>query len=452
MTTPIAILIDDEPDIRELLTISLKRMGFECLQAGSFREGQNLISATECDLCITDVRMPDGSGIDLVRQFKALHPKTPIAVMTAYDTTEIAIQAMKAGAFDFLAKPIRAQRLEILLADAHLLSKVTTSESTNVSSETIIGNAASIQALREGINRASKSMAPVLITGEPGTGKELIARSIHNQSQRRYGPFISVDCSAIPQELLESEFFGHKSGSFPGANADKAGLLQSANGGSLLINEVADLPPYFQVKLLRVLADRLVTNVGADTKEPVDARIICATNRNLDAEVQIGSFREDLYYHLNVIGLNPPSLRDHPEDIELLSDHILSKIVGNMPMRLEPAALKVLQKYSFFGNVRELENILHRAHVVCKGNNIAVNDLSFSPTAINQDNAASGTGSLSPLEIDDLERYLNQIEKEVITTVLEAERWNRTKAAKRLGLTARQFRYKMSKHQLNKDE
>lgn len=452
MNKPSAILIDDEPDIRELLAISLERMGFECLQAGSYKEGQRLIQATECNLCITDVRMPDGSGIDLVRQFKMLHPNTPIAVMTAYDTTDIAIQAMKAGAFDFLAKPIRAKRLETLVADARLLSPTTSFIAPDISSETLIGEAPSMQALRAAINMASKSMAPVLISGEPGTGKELIARTIHHQSQRRYGPFISVDCGAIPYEILESEFFGHKKESFAGAGAEKAGLFQLAQGGSLLLNEIVELPIHFQVKLLRVLRERLVTAVGSEAGEPVEVRVLCATNKNLDSEVLAGTFREDLYYHINVIGLNVPALRHRPEDIGPLCIHLLTKMAGAASTTLDSSAVDALGQHTFPGNIRELENILYRAHAMCSGNVIFATDLNFSQAVPTVNPNSNISTNLNPLEISDLEEYLNNIEREIITAVLEAEKWNRTKAAKRLHLTTRQFRYKLAKYHLNKDE
>lgn len=448
MSKPVAILIDDEPDIRELLSISLERMGLECLQAGSFSEGINLISATECDLCITDVRMPDGSGIELVKHFKAAHPDTPIAVMTAFDTTEVAVKAMKAGAFDFLAKPIKAARLETLIQDLRLAASTSTSETTD-STEILVGDSEAMQQLRNSVIQAAKSMAPVLIQGETGSGKELAARSIHNLGLKKFGPFISVDCTSIPPELIESEFFGHEKDSFPEARNMKPGLFQMAQAGSLFLNEVAGLPQNFQAKLLTALKERSVARIGSQASEAFDVRIFTATSTDLESQVQAGSLREDLYYHLNVISIQVPALRERTQDIAATAEHILKKTPTDGPTKLSEDALKLIEEYSFPGNISELENILKRAQVASSGNEVAAENLqfppSFSPKTVNN-------GPQDYLDIDDLEGYLANIEREIITQVLDKEKWNQTKAAKRLGLTPRQFRYKLAKHGFGKND
>lgn len=448
MTKPVAILIDDEPDIRELLSISLERMGLECLQAGSFSEGINLISATKCDLCITDVRMPDGSGIDLVKRFKAAHPDTPIAVMTAFDTTEIAVKAMKAGAFDFLAKPIRSSRLETLVQDLSLAASVDSQE-IKESSDALVGNSETIQQLRDSIVQAARSMAPVMIQGEAGSGKELTARSIHNLSLKKYGPFISLDCTGIPQELLESEFFGHEKDSFPEARNTKIGLFQSAHGGSLFLNEVSSLPLHFQAKLLAALKERRVTRLGSQASEPIDVRIFTGTKTNLEAQVQAGNLREDLYYHLNVIDMTITPLRERKQDVALICEQILGATSTNGPIRLSKEASKQLEEYSFPGNVSELENILRRAQAASSSDEITVGDLQFPPSFALQ---TTTSHSQDYLNINDLEGHLADIEREIITQVLDNEKWNQTKAARRLGLTPRQFRYKLTKHGLGKND
>ena len=446
MAKPIAILIDDEPDIRELLAISLKRMGIDSIQAGSFNEGLSLINATGCDLCITDVRMPDGSGLDLVKQFKQRHPNIPIAVMTAFDTTDIAIQAMKAGAFDFLAKPIRAKRLETLIEDIQLTSKETFSDPSKQRGESIIGDSESIKSLRLAANKASQSMAPIVVLGESGTGKELLARSIHNQSPRKYGPFVSANCSAIPIELLESEFFGHEKGSFPEAHRKKMGLFQAAKGGSLVLNEVSSLPPYFQVKLLSALQDRSAIALGSNETYPIDVRLICTADSNFESDVQNGIFREDLFYQLSVIELFVPPLRDRREDILLICDYLLDKNSAETAPRLSPDAQQVLTEYNYPGNIRELDNILRRSLAMSSEEEISKANLQFPPHAKAVKERTQGVKN--PLQINDLEEHMDQQECEIITAVLEAEKWNQTKAAKRLNLTPRQFRYKLTKYGL----
>jgi len=449
MSRPIAILIDDEPDIRELLAISLERMGLECLQAGSFSEGINLISATECDLCITDVRMPDGSGIDLVERFKAIHPNTPIAVMTAFDTTEIAVKAMKAGAFDFLAKPIRSSRLESLIQDLRLAATTSNQELEHAGDDILVGDSELMQNLRASIIQAAKSMAPVLIQGETGSGKQLTAHSIHNLGLKKHGPFISADCATIPQELLETEFFGYQKDGPPEAQNMKMGLFQTAHGGSLFLNEISSLPHHFQVKLLAAMKERVVKPVGSIASEPIDVRILTATTNNLEAQVQAGHLREELYYHLNVIDIQIPPLRERMQDIAATCDHILKTAPADGPMTLSEEALKQLEAYSFPGNISELENILKRAQVASSGNDIGAENLKFPPSFTAQTGLRE---SQDYLDINDLEAYLAEVERDIVTQVLDKEKWNQTKAAKRLGLTPRQFRYKLSKHGLGKDD
>ncbi len=448
MSKSTAILIDDEPDIRELLAISLERMGLECLQAGSYSEGINLINSTECDLCITDVRMPDGSGIDLVKQFKIIHPHTPIAVMTAFDTTEIAVKAMKAGAFDFLAKPIRSKRLESLVQDLRLAAS-TEKQTFKETDEILVGDSDAMQQMKACVNQAARSMASVLIQGEAGSGKELIAHSIHNLSPKKHGPFISADCAAIPPELLESEFFGHEKDSFPEARNMKLGLFKTANGGSLFLNEIASLPHHFQSKLLTTLKERTVTPIGSTASELIDVRIFTATTSNLEAEVQAGRLREDLYYHLNVIDIQMIPLRERKGDIAATCEHILKTASTDGPVTLSEEALKLLEDYSFPGNINELENILKRAQAASSSNEIGAENLQFPPSFVSQSRQQKIENYL---DINDLEGYLEKIEREIITQALDKEKWKQTKAAKRLGLTPRQFRYKLSKHGLGKDD
>lgn len=442
------LVVDDEQDIRNLLCLSLERMGYMPVPAANCKEARLLINEQQFDLALTDIRLPDGNGMSLISDFKQHQLTSPIAVMTAFDTTDIAVDAMKKGAFDFLPKPIRQQRLQDLVEDA--LSREVTKEQGD-QEDLITGNAKSIVDLRKMIAKVAQTQAPVLIQGESGTGKELVARSIHQKSHRHDKPFIAVNCGAIPSELMESEFFGHKKGSFTGANTDKEGLFQAAEGGTLFLDEVAELPLNMQVKLLRAIQEKAVRPVGAQEEAMTNVRILSATHKDLQSAIISGDFRQDLYYRLNVIDLRVPALRERKEDIHSLSLAILSSL-GAEGAILDETILPVLNSYDFPGNVRELENILHRAVALCEDNHLSAQDISL-PQSLNRctETSEPRLNMQSALEITDLEGHLADIEKNIIEEVLEAEKDNRSNAATRLGLTLRQFRYKLAKHQLSGD-
>jgi len=437
------LVVDDEKDIRNLLCISLERMGFMAFPAVNCADAKKLLSSENFDLALTDVRLPDGNGIDLIKNFKKACPGAPIAVMTAYDTTDVAVDAMKKGAFDFLPKPIRHERLRALVTNAL--------ENTGHAPEgnpeyLLIGATPPLKKLRKMIYKVSQTQAPVMITGESGTGKELVARAIHLESHRRDMPFVAVNCGAIPSELMESEFFGHIKGSFTGAHVDKAGLFQAAEGGTLFLDEVADLPLNMQVKLLRAIQEKAIRPVGSQKEVITNVRILSATHRNLSEQVDKGNFRQDLYYRLNVIHVETPSLREREDDIPLLSRHILDSL-GGQDITLGDDILKRLKRYSFPGNVRELENLLHRALALCEDNIICSEDVQLP----DNDQSNVDNSEIDPLEITDLDAYIASVEKSIIERVLDEEHWNRAKAAKRLNLTGRQFRYKLAKYRLGPD-
>lgn len=432
------LVVDDEKDIRNLLCISLERMGFLAFPAATIADAKKLISSESFDMGLTDVRLPDGNGMDLIKNFRKAFPDAPIAVMTAYDTTDVAVDAMKKGAYDFLPKPIRHERLKALVIDA-LENKSGNPEETT--ENFLIGETTPIKQLCALINKVSLTQAPVMITGESGTGKELVARAIHQKSHRRDMPFVAVNCGAIPSELMESEFFGHMKGSFTGAHADKAGLFQAAEGGTLFLDEVADLPLDMQVKLLRAIQEKAVRPVGSQKEVITNVRVLSATHRNLLEELEKGSFRQDLYYRLNVIHVETPTLRERIEDIPLLSRYILDSL-GGENIGLSDAVLDKLKSYHFPGNVRELENLLHRALALCENNLISPENVQLP----GNNNAGMPNNAL---EINDLEAYLASIEKSIIEAVLNETQWNRSEAAKRLNLTSRQFRYKLAKYGLS---
>lgn len=445
------LVVDDEPDIRKLLCISLERMGYEPIAAASCAEAIKLIGEHPFELALTDVRLPDGNGTSLISKFKDCHPQAPIAVMTAYDTTDIAVDAMKKGAFDFLPKPIRQQRLQVLVNDALEQSPSTIASDQQ---ELITGQSESVVSLRNMIEKVAATQAPVLINGESGTGKELAARSIHLKSNRADKPFIAVNCGAIPSELMESELFGHKKGSFTGASSDKIGLFQAAEGGTLLLDEVADLPLSMQVKLLRAVQEKAVRPVGAQEETMVNVRILSASHKDLASEVSSGNFRQDLYYRLNVIELKIPALRNRKGDIAGLCKAIFSSL-GAENARLDPSAIALLETYNFPGNIRELENLLQRTLALCDSPSISAKDIDLpdqqSPMQSSKDIDGHGIDGQNALDIHDLEAHLADIEKKIIIEVLEAVRWNRTNAAERLGLTQRQFRYKLAKYHLSEE-
>ena len=441
MTRQRALIVDDEPDIRELLEITLGRMKLDTRSARNVKEAREWLAKEPFDLCLTDMRLPDGTGLDLVQHILQRHPHVPVAMITAYGSLDTAINALKAGAFDFLTKPVDLGRLRELVAAA-LRLRSADGEELPVDSR-LLGDSPPMQAMRKQILKLARSQAPVYISGESGSGKELVARLIHEQGSRGEQPFIPVNCGAIPAELMESEFFGHKKGSFTGAIEDKQGLFEAANGGTLFLDEVADLPLPMQVKLLRAIQEKAVRAVGGQQELIVDVRILCATHKDLAGEVAAGRFRQDLYYRLNVIELRVPALRERREDIPLLADIMLKRLAdgsGQNPAKLDDDALEKLKSYRFPGNVRELENMLERAYTLCEDDRITTSDLRLADSV-----PISENGEANLAQIDNLEDYLEAIERKLIIQALEETRWNRTAAAQRLGLSFRSMRYRLKK-------
>jgi len=442
MMQPTVLIIDDEPDILELLELTLGRMSLQTRSAKTMGEALNLLQSHHFDLCLTDMRLPDGDGLSIVRHIQQHFTSTPVAMITAYGSLDTAISALKAGAFDFLTKPVDLARLRELVSTALRLRDSQT-EPGPQAQDPILGISPPIERLRNQISKLARSQAPLYISGESGSGKELVARRIHALSPRAEQPFVPVNCGAIPSELMESEFFGHRKGSFSGAVADKPGLFQAANHGTLFLDEVADLPMAMQVKLLRAIQEKAVRAVGSQHEEAVDVRLLCATHKDLANEVAQGRFRQDLFYRINVIELQVPPLRARREDLPLLVRSILSRLAerANRPApAVTEAGMERLLNYRFPGNVRELENALERAFTLCEGQQIDANDLWLSacPSAAQDD-----TPDFS--QIDHLEDYLDNIERQAITQALEETRWNKTAAAKRLGLTFRSLRYRLKK-------
>ena len=436
-----ALIIDDEPDIRELLEITLGRMKLDTRSARNLKEARECLAREHYDLCLTDMRLPDGCGLELVQFIQQHYPQLPVAMITAYGSLDTAIGALKAGAFDFLTKPVDLARLRELVNTALKLRSPNPNELT-VDSR-LLGASPPMNVLRKQIGKLARSQAPVYISGESGSGKELVARLIHEQGPRHEQPFVPVNCGAIPSELMESEFFGHKKGSFTGATEDKPGLFQAANGGTLFLDEVADLPLPMQVKLLRAIQEKAIRSVGGSKEVVVDVRILCATHKDLASEVVAGRFRQDLYYRLNVIELRVPPLRERREDIGKLAEAVLRRLAqdsGDTPARLHSEALAKLQSYRFPGNVRELENMLERAYTLCEGEEIKPGDLRLSDAP-----GISENGEASLAQIDNLEDHLEEVERKLIMQALEETRWNRTAAAQRLGLSFRSMRYRLKK-------
>jgi two-component system response regulator PilR (NtrC family) len=436
------LIVDDEPDIRELLEITLGRMKLDTYSARDVGEALGLLKRETFDLCLTDMRLPDGTGLELVQHIQQRYPQVPVAMITAYGNVETAINALKAGAFDFLSKPVDLGRLRELVASALLLAVP-----GSAIDRRLLGDSLPMRNLRKQIDKLARSQAPVYISGESGSGKELVARLIHERGPRANHPFVPVNCGAIPSELMESEFFGHRKGSFSGAIEDKPGLFQAAHGGTLFLDEVADLPLPMQVKLLRAIQEKAVRSVGGQQEEVVDVRILCATHKDLDAEVASERFRQDLYYRLNVIELRVPPLRERRDDIEPLASHVLMRLAadtGQPAAKLHPHALDALKSYRFPGNVRELENMLERAHTLCENKQIEASDLRLA-----EGNCAAEGGLLDLTQIDNLEAYLENVERQLILQALEETRWNRTAAAQRLNLSFRSMRYRLKKFGLD---
>ncbi|MBC2680310.1 MULTISPECIES: sigma-54 dependent transcriptional regulator [Pseudomonas] len=437
------LIVDDEPDIRELLEITLGRMKLETRSARDVNEAREWLGREPFDLCLTDMRLPDGTGLELVQFIQQRYPHVPVAMITAFGSLDTAINALKAGAFDFLTKPVDLPRLRELVGTALRMPAPAPVGKEPSIDQRLLGDSPPMLGLRKQIGRLARSQAPVYISGESGSGKELVARLIHEQGPRADRPFIPVNCGAIPAELMESEFFGHRKGSFTGATEDKPGLFQAANGGTLFLDEVADLPLTMQVKLLRAIQEKAVRAVGGQTENVVDVRILSATHKDLAAEVAAQRFRQDLYYRLNVIELRVPCLRERREDIPLLAASVLARLAqgsGLPPAQLTPAALETLKGYRFPGNVRELENMLERAYTLCEDDRIEASDLRLSETAVSVE---SGEPSLA--QVDNLEDYLESVERKLILQALEETRWNRTAAAQRLNMSFRSMRYRLKK-------
>ncbi len=453
-SNPRVLIVDDEPDIRELLEITLGRMGLETVSAANLAQAYACLAQGEpLQLCLTDMRLPDGNGIELVEHIQQEHPSLPVAMITAHGNVDSAIRALKAGAFDFISKPVALEKLRSLVSSALELGTVPASTST--SDGELIGETSAMDALRHQIDKLARSQAPVHIRGESGSGKEVVARAIHGHGPRAAGPFVAVNCGAIPAELIESELFGHLKGSFTGASRDKLGLFQAAEGGTLFLDEVADLPLAMQVKLLRAIQEKRVRPIGANEEVPTDTRILSATHKSLAREVEAGRFREDLFFRINVIELEVPSLRERTADIPQLTEALLQRIAtanASDTPALSQDALAALASYHFPGNVRELENILERASALCDGGVISADDLQIGsidrpslPTP-EQTVVASGPPTDSLAEVaGDLDAYLADIERRVLTEALEANRWNRTETARSLGISFRSLRYRMKK-------
>ena len=440
------LVVDDEDDIRELLDMTLSRMGLDADCAENVAQARRLLSDNAYQLCLTDMRLPDGDGLELVRFIGEHCRDLPVAVITAHGSMENAVSALKAGAFDYVPKPVSLEQLRALVKSVlNLPSKEAARGEPG--GRALLGDSQAIRQVRTMIEKVARSQAPVYISGESGSGKELAARLIHDLGARRGQAFIPVNCGAIPENLMESEFFGYKKGAFTGADADRDGFFQAAHGGTLFLDEVADLPLTMQVKLLRAIQEKCVRKVGASTEDPVDVRIISATHQNLRELVASGRFRQDLFYRLDVIELKMPSLRECREDIPLLAENILSRLSreAGVPMpRLTAGALKALGDYPYPGNVRELENILERVLALIGGSEINVEDLHLAPSVELEDapQAASGTDA-------SLQDYLDRVEKQAILDALQKTRFNRTAAARLLGVTFRSLRYRMERLGLN---
>ena len=466
---PTVLIVDDEPDLIELVSLTLERMNLATASAGDLAGARSQLGAHRFDLCLTDMRLPDGDGLDLVAYIQQHHPELPVAVITAHGNVESAVRALKLGAFDFVSKPLDLGVLRKLVATAIKLTQRGPPASTLEAAESValpgqgprlIGHSNAMASLRELAARVARSQAPVHITGESGTGKELVARMIHDSGARADRAFVAVNCGAIPSELMESELFGHKRGSFTGAVADKKGLVQSAEGGTLFLDEVADLPLHMQVKLLRVIQEKTVRPIGEQREAPIDVRVLSATHKSLVELIALGRFREDLYYRINVIEIGVPALREHAGDIPELAAAMLQRLsrrMGATPPQISTEAHAALQRYAFPGNVRELENILERAVALSVTGLIEVEDLQLRAPGLSSVPLATGaappdnfaTVSETPLGSTApggaLGHQLEHMEREAIVKALEQTRYNKTAAAKLLGMSFRALRYRIKK-------
>ncbi|GAA0889829.1 sigma-54-dependent transcriptional regulator [Rhodanobacter soli] len=457
MNPQTVLVIDDERDIRELLTITLGRMDLQVDAVGTVGEARRALAERSYDLCFTDMRLPDGNGQEVIELIAANHPDMPVAMITAYGNVDAAVNALKAGAFDFVSKPVDIQMLRGLVRTALRLAEEKrnggAAAKTGDSGDRLIGDSAAMQQVRSTIGKLARNQAPVYIAGESGVGKELVARLIHEQGPRASGPFVPVNCGAIPSELMESEFFGHRKGSFTGASVDKEGLFQAAQGGTLFLDEVAELPLHMQVKLLRAIQEKAVRPIGGRDEIPVDVRILSATHKNLGQLVEQGQFRQDLFYRINVIELRVPPLRERRGDVPQLSAFILKALAGKSGEsvgQLSPSARDALDAYDFPGNVRELENVLERAMAMCDGSTIEAADLMLPQRSarLSQEAAAPGQPPQPPAAASadgGLDDYISNLERTAIVKALEESRYNKTAAARKLGITFRALRYKLKK-------
>lgn len=486
MSSPRILVVDDEADLRDLLEITLLKMGLDVDCAATLREARRLVDDNAYNLVLTDMRLPDGLGLELVREVSSTS-KTPIAVITAFGSAENAVVALKAGAFDYVSKPVVLDELRVMVRSALKLSEAPgaalAEEGGSGGNSRLIGGSQAMQALRAQIGRLARSMAPIAITGESGAGKELAAREIHAQSSRASKPFVAVNCGAIPENLMEAEFFGYRKGAFTGAGEERDGFFQAANGGTLMLDEVADLPLAMQVKLLRAIQERRVRKIGATAEEPVDVRIISATHKDLARCVETGSFRQDLFYRLNVIELSLPALRERLDDLPVLTNAILARLAGPGGAALGPGVLDALRAYSFPGNVRELENVLERALAFADDGVIQVEDLSLKaarPSEGARVQEVQAPASVTPSAVpapalpvtheappvpaaaplpeagapvalgpdslpSNLPAYLEGVERDIIQRALQQTQFNRTRTASLLGISVRQLRYQMQK-------
>ncbi|WP_019563869.1 MULTISPECIES: sigma-54 dependent transcriptional regulator [unclassified Thioalkalivibrio] len=454
------LVVDDEPDICELLEITLARMGLEATTATRLEPARALIAEHDFDLCLTDMRLPDGDGLDLVRHIQSERPELPVAVITAHGSVDTAVLALKLGAFDFVSKPVDLKQLRELIDAALRLEPAASiaeepgDDATPATPDDspLLGQSEPMQRLRATIHKLARSQAPVFISGESGSGKELVAREIHRLGPRAERPFVPVNCGAIPGELMESEFFGHRKGAFTGATQDHTGLFQSADGGTLFLDEVADLPLPMQVKLLRAIQERAIKPVGGTREIPVDVRILSATHHDLEKAVREGRFRQDLYYRLNVIELKVPPLRARRGDIERLATRILQRIGEQWQtgdLELAPDALAALQGHGFPGNVRELENILERAATLCEGPLIRAGNIDLPANGLGTEPTPGAEYGEPENGLDGAESALDDQlaaqERQAIATALQQTGGNRTAAARLLGLSFRQLRYRLKK-------
>ncbi|AUX85594.1 sigma-54-dependent Fis family transcriptional regulator [Acinetobacter sp. ACNIH2] len=464
---PLVLFVDDEEDLCTLMQMMLSRMGIETHVAYRIAQAKKMLSEHHYDICFTDLNLPDGSGLELVEEISQQYPQLPVAVLTAYGNMDIAIAALKAGAFDFVSKPIKQTHLEQLLQKAlnNPVQQQAASEDA-LEQRMLIGQSAPIEQLRVTLKKIARSQAPVFITGESGTGKEVVANLVHRLSNRNEGPFIAINCGAIPSDLLESELFGHKKGSFTGATQDKQGLIQSAHGGSLFLDEIAELPLNMQVKLLRAVQEKAIRPIGSDTEIDVDFRVISASHQDLESLVQQGKFRQDLFFRIHVMDLVLPPLRERGQDILILAQHFIQKVCREWEIEVKALTTRakdfLLAQY-YPGNVRELRNIIERAITLSDDDYIDVQHLQSAPLrrsvntpvlSIDQMLTAPSELTLAPRKLPDegLELYLENIEKEILLNALNITHWNRTLAAKKLGMSFRSLRYRLKKFGLDTDE